>query len=123
MSVEFTDTLIDLSRPSCRAAFSRNPREFLRDRGLSDAEQNAILNNNLGAMWRHARSVNSPDPEQQFNRHVAKPDDLLIEIEPSLEMHQENVNGLVGEGAIAALGQLIVDDEGRLYRVVNEDIA
>jgi hypothetical protein len=125
MGVAFTDALIALSSPSCRAEFKRDPDSFLSGRGLSDGEVEALLAGDGGPMWLHARSTTTNDPLQQFNRFV-EGDGMVINVEPLIEAHVENLvehlMQLINSVAVNPLGQLIVDEEGRVYRVVEDDL-
>ena len=117
MSVAFTDALIALANPSCRAEFKRDPAGFLAGRGLSEREAEILLAGDSGPMWLHAQSTTDNDPSQQFNRFTSA-DELLIEIEPMVEYHVEQNDNI----AVSSLGQLIVDEEGRVYRIVADDL-
>lgn len=124
MGVAFTDALIALSNPSRRAEFERDPDAFVGSFGLSEEEAKVLLAGDSGPMWLHARSTTADDPSQQFNRWV-KPDDLVINIEPLIEAHVENLvehlMQLINSVAVNSLGHLIVDEEGRVYQVVQDD--
>lgn len=121
MSVAFTDVLIDLANPSRMAEFRRDPDAYLKNRGLSDQEVQALRSAESGPLWRHARSVETTDPSQQFNRFT-EPNDLLIEIEPIAEpnFHHEQQNEMVAE---TKLGLFVVEEDGRLYRVLQDEVA
>jgi hypothetical protein len=114
MGVAFTDTLIELAKPSVRAAMKINPQEFFSGRGLTNEEEVALQSGDTWSIWRHARAVESSDPNEQFNRQVKAADVLLAEIDPVIEvgLHGENIT-------VSAAGQVIVDEHGRHYRVVS----
>jgi len=113
MSVALTDVLIELAKPTSRAAYERDPETFLNGRGLTDEEINAVREANVGAIRFYARSSASLDPTQQFNRYV-KNNDILIEIEPMVEQHMEHHDQI----AVHDLGPTAVDETGRLFRIV-----
>jgi len=116
MGVAFTDVLIELSRPSARALFKRDPAAYLSGRRLTDDEVSALLKGELGSLFRYAQSTQSSGPSQQFGRHQ-QANDLLIEIDPVVELHTENNDNI----AVGALGQVVVDAAGQYYRVVTDE--
>lgn len=118
MGTALADVLVELSSPKQRAEFKKDPERFLADRPLSEKEKDALTNGDLALIWRHAKSVDTEDPSQQFNRLDHRTSDLLIEIDPVVELHVEHndLTAAYPEGA----KQTIVDDEGRLFRL--EDV-
>ncbi|MCK1466848.1 hypothetical protein IVB25_00160 [Bradyrhizobium sp. 193] len=115
MGTKLTDVLIELSTPSKRREFQKDPRAFAEARGLSTEDQRALLDGDSAALWKGAKSVEHDDPAQQFNRLAQRASDLLIEIDPVIEVHIET-NSLTAELPSGA-EQLVVDEEGRLYKV------
>jgi hypothetical protein len=115
MGTQLTDVLIELSTPSKRREFQKDPQAFAEARGLSTEDQRALLEGDSAALWKGAKSVEHDDPAQQFNRLAYRASDLLIEIDPVIEVHVET-NSLTAELPTGA-EQLVVDEEGRLYKV------
>src|SRR5258706_12843811 len=125
MSVALTDLLIMLSVPETLAKFQQNPRGFLDGVGLSGEEEAALLSGSLASLHARARSTNSDDPNQQFNRSRQLDPEIAVEpvtVAPSdLEVLPElEVGGPGGpEPTIGSKPILFVDREGTLLRAVS----
>lgn len=118
MSVLFTDILLSLASPSKRAEFTRNPREFLAGRGLTEAEIAALISGDVGAIYVRAHST-SASGHQQFPRlgSNGEPEsDVDTDVETETETDADvQIDMVVG----IQRGQLYVDDTGRLYRLAD----
>jgi len=118
MGVHFADLLIELSSPIKRAEYERDPVAFLGSRGITAVEAEALAAEDGSRLWQHARSVESDDPRQQFNRLSLRVSDLLVEIDPVVEVHIEN-NHLTAEFP-EGTQQIVVGKDGRLYKLESE---
>jgi hypothetical protein len=117
MGIALTKLLVELADPKVRAELKADPEKFLAGWDLSALERDAVKSGDLSLLWRHARSVPDAGPEQQFNRLDHRSSDLLIEIDPVVEIHVEH-NSLTAaypEG----MRQTIVGEDGLLYDVAD----
>lgn len=80
MGVALTDTLIQLADPTARRAFRSDPEAFIADRNLSPDEAKALMAGTFAAMFPLAKSTNSDDPHQQFNRYT-RPKNVILLVE------------------------------------------
>lgn len=125
MGIAITDLLIELSDPRRYAEFQRNPEGFLAQRDgtedLTAEDKEALLSRDLRKIRRHARSIESTDPTQQFNIYT-KVELVVFEVtEGPLQTPEIHVEppGTDNE-AIHAKGGLYVDANGTFYRAVRE---
>ena len=114
MGIPLTDLLVDLSSPKIRAEYDRDPIKFLSSRGLSAVELDAVATLNLALIWQHAKSIDTDDSTQQFNRLSRPTADTLIEIHPVVELHQE-INHQTA--TFPGTEQIMIGEDGRLYRL------
>ena len=119
MSVAITDLLIELADPKRAADFLKDPTRFLDAHELTDAERDAVLSRDLRKLRLLARSIDSDDPNQQFNRFnnpaiVVELD--LVHDPAEVELDHSDP----GREAVDGRGALYVDANGVYYRAVRE---
>jgi hypothetical protein len=143
MTVALTDLLIEISDPRRYAEFVRDPETFLTGWPLSPDDKTALESRNLRKIRGIARSTESIDPMQQFNRslrarsaqEIAVPEIAIpevnvpeinapevnapdvhdpIEVEPPHIDVPDHDPDVVASGS----GSLFVDINGTYYRAV-----
>jgi hypothetical protein len=112
MTTRLTDLLIELSDPAKLTAFNTDPAGYTTGRGLSACDLEVLLARDRAGLRKHSQSVDTADPNQQFNRYLLS--DLLIEIDPVVELHLE-AHDMVAE---TGPGMVFVDENGLLFRAV-----
>jgi hypothetical protein len=111
MSVALTDILLELADPASLTRFNRDRNAYLEGTSLNQEDKDCLLAGDLSRIFLNARSVESDDPDQQFNRYHAN--EPLIEIDPVVELHLAN-DQITAAGA----GMRFIDENGLLYRAV-----
>jgi hypothetical protein len=126
MGVAITDLLIELSDPQQHAEFLRDPDGYLANRlstanDFSAEERVALLSRDIRKIRRYARSTESTDPTEQFNRSTNYDITILdIDEEPMspLDPHIHGPDAPPPDDAIEGRSQLYVDQNGTFYRAV-----
>jgi hypothetical protein len=119
LPLAFTDVLIELSDPQKLALFRRNPEEFLKNKCLNAAEKDALLSGDRNLLRLNARSTDSTDESQQFNR-ILKGNPMIPVVGGPLEAHIDLNVQAQDQIAIAGSGVLFVDANGALFKAVSE---
>jgi hypothetical protein len=110
MSVALTDILLELADPAKLAQFNQDPSGYLENSVLTSEEKTVLLNRDMRRIGVNAQSMEGHDKTQQFNRHAV---DVLIEIDPVVELHLSNE-----QVTVAGQGMTFVDENGLLYRAI-----
>lgn len=115
MGTAITDLLIELSDPRRYAEFQRDPEVYLADRrlaakDLTAQDKSALLSRDSRKIRKYARSTESTDPTQQFNRFTKS--DVVVDQMGVVAVDVVNPT----EGAVDGQGVLYVDGNGTFYR-------
>jgi hypothetical protein len=122
MSISLTDVLIDLSEPARQLEFAADPEAFTSRYELSPDEKAALISRDSNKLRVFAKSIDTNDESQQFNRllaaHAGK-NSTNTNMELTVdELHVEISVTSNEQVAIAEPDSLFVDGEGRWYRGV-----
>jgi len=120
MATALTDLLIELSDPLRYADFQRDPDAFLANSELNAEERSAFLSRELSKIRRCAKSIESDDPNQQFNRFTNPA--LLVDMPEFVHdpAEVELDHNPSGQDAVHGRGALYVDQNGTYYRAVRD---